>query len=128
MTNRGHSCTRCCGYFLLNQLRTIERAIGRFDRYVERKSTEQRAAKELLHDIEGINGRQLVLLTHALKHPDHTYTFSGHASSNRVTHETARGDLSRLAELGLLHRTRRGRTFVFEPAPDLPQRLKESPA
>lgn len=113
-------------YFILQQLATIERAIEDFDRYVARKSAEQRDVKRLLHDVEGINGRQLVLLTHALKHPDHAYTFGGHAHSNKVTHETARADLGGLAERGLLIRSRRGRGYVFEPAPDLPRRLKES--
>ncbi|HEX2392675.1 MAG TPA: Fic family protein [Solirubrobacterales bacterium] len=113
-------------YFLLQQLGVIERAIEDFDAYVERKAVEQRDVKRLLHDVEGINGRQLVLLTHALKHPGHPYTFAGHARSNRVTHETARADLGGLAARGLLIRRRRGREYIFEPAPDLPQRLKES--
>ena len=113
-------------YFALQQLAVLEQAIEDFDRYAARKAAEQRDVKQLLHDVEGINGRQLVLLTHALKHPDHTYTFGGHARSNKVTHETARADLGGLAERGLLSRGRRGRTFVFEPAPDLPRLLKES--
>ncbi|HEX8752676.1 MAG TPA: Fic family protein [Solirubrobacterales bacterium] len=113
-------------YFLLQQLSVIERAIADFDRYAERKLNEQERLKRLLHDVEGINGRQLVLLTHALKHPDHTYTFAGHARSNRVTHETARADLGGLAERGLLVKRRRSRIYAFEPAADLPRRLKES--
>lgn len=114
-------------YFLLHQLGVIERAIGDLQRYLRRKQTEQREAKRLLDDVDGLNGRQIVLLTHAIKHPDHAYTFGGHARSNRVTHETARADLSALAERGLLLRRRRGRAYAFEPAPDLPQRLRESP-
>ncbi len=115
-------------YFLLQQLEVIERAIEGFGEYIERKADEQRDVKQLLSRVDGINGRQLVLLTHAVKHPDHTYTFSGHARSNLVTHETARADLGGLAKRGLLLRQRRGRTYVFEPAPDLPKRLKESAA
>ena len=115
-------------YFLLNQLEVIKRAMADFDSYVERKAAEQRDVKQLLHDVDGINGRQLVLLTHAVKHPDHTYTFAGHARSNRVTHETARADLGDLARQGFLVRRQRGRTYLFEPASDLPQRLRESAA
>ena len=115
-------------YFILHQLAVIERAIEDFDRYVARKAAEQRDVKRLLHDVEELNGRQLVLLTHALKHPEHAYTFGGHARSNKVTHETARADLGKLAERGLLIRRRRGRSYVFEPAPDLPKLLKESTA
>jgi Fic family protein len=112
-------------YFLLQQLELIERAIEDFDRYIERKAADQRDVRQLLHEVEGINGRQLVLLTHALKHPDHHYTFGGHARSNKVTHETSRADLGGLAERGLLIRRRRGRAFEFEPPPDLPDRLRD---
>lgn len=112
-------------YFLLQQLELVERAIEDFDRYVERKAADQREVRQLLHDVEGINGRQLVLLTHALKHPNHRYTFGGHARSNRVTHETARADLGGLSDRGLLIRRRRGRAFEFAPPADLPDRLRD---
>jgi Fic family protein len=112
-------------YFLLHQLGVIERAIGDLDEYLLRKTAEQRDVRRMLDDVGGLNGRQIVLLTHAIKHPDHAYTFAGHARSNRVTHETARADLGGLAERGLLNRHRRGRSYVFEPAADLPERLKD---
>lgn len=115
-------------YFLIHQLHVLDRAIDDLQSYLRRKRDEQRDAKRLLANVGGLNGRQQVLLTHAIKNPDHVYTFGGHASSNRVTHETARADLAALAERGFLLRSRRGREYAFEPAPDLPQRLKESPA
>jgi Fic family protein len=113
-------------YFLIHQLKVIERAIDDLDRYLQRKIAEQSEMKTMLHTMDSLNGRQLVLLTHATKNPDHTYTFAGHARSNRVTHETARSDLGNLADRGLLTRQRRGRTYVFEVPPDLPERLRES--
>jgi Fic family protein len=113
-------------YFLLHQLQVIEKAIADLEQYLRRKSGEQRAGRRLLDDDGDLNGRQVVLLTHALKHPEHRYTFAGHAHSNRVTHETARADLGGLGERGLLVRRRSGRTFVFEPPADLSRRLKES--
>ncbi|HSK50458.1 MAG TPA: Fic family protein [Solirubrobacterales bacterium] len=112
-------------YFLLHQLSVIERAIDDLHLYLQRKIAEQRDIEKALQAVEGLNGRQLVLLTHAVKHPDHVYTFGGHARSHRVTHETARADLSGLTEHGLLARRRRGRAYSFEPAPDLPQRLRD---
>jgi len=115
-------------YFLLHQLGVIERAIGDLDDYLQRKRDELRDVRRMLDDIEGLNGRQTVLLTHAIKHPDHLYTLGGHALSHRITHETARADLSGLVDQGLLLRRRRGRSYEFRPAPDLPQRLKESAA
>jgi Fic family protein len=113
-------------YFLIHQLKVIERAIDDLDRYLQRKIAEQSEMKAMLHTMDSLNGRQLALLTHAAKNPDHTYTFAGHARSNRVTHETARSDLGDLAERGFLVRRRRGRTYVFEVAADLPERLRES--
>lgn len=112
-------------YFLLHQLGLIERAIGDLHLYLQRKIAEQHAVERDLDGVEGLNGRQLVLLTHAVKHPDHAYTFGGHAHSHRVTHETARADLGGLAARGLLVRRRRGRAYRFEPAPELPRRLRD---
>jgi Fic family protein len=113
-------------YFLIHQLKVIDHAIDDLHRYLRRKVEEQNETKAMLHATDSLNGRQLVLLTHAVKNPDHTYTFGGHARSNRVTHETARADLGDLAERGLLVRRRRGRGYVFEVPPDLPERLRES--
>jgi Fic family protein len=112
-------------YFLLHQLALIERSIEDLHLYLQRKIAEQHAVERALDAVEGLNGRQLVLLTHAVKHPDHVYTFGGHSRSHRVTHETARADLGGLAERGLLVRRRRGRAYRFEPAPDLPARLRD---
>jgi Fic family protein len=113
-------------YFLIHQLRLLEQAIEDLHIYLQRKIEEQNDVKKMLHATEGLNGRQLALLTHAAKHPDHTYTFGGHARSNRVTHETARADLGSLADRGFLIRRRRGRGYVFEVPADLPDRLRES--
>jgi Fic family protein len=113
-------------YFLLHQLGIIERAIGDLHDYLQRKIAETRDVEALLHDDGDLNGRQLALLSDAIRHPDAAYSFYGHATSHRVSHETARSDLRRLAERGLLRQRRRGRRHLFEPAPDLPELLRES--
>lgn len=115
-------------YFLIHQLRVIERAIEEMREYLLRKTKEVQEIEALLKGADGFNRRQLELLTNAVRHPDATYSYSGHASAQRVTHETARADLSDLAEQGLLVQRRLGREYRFEPAPDLPERLKESAA
>lgn len=84
--------------------------------------------EKLLQGTDDLNGRQLALLTDAVRHPRVTNTFTSHSKSHRVTHETARTDLRRLVERGLLIQRRSGRRHLFEPAADLPNRLKESPA
>jgi Fic family protein len=113
-------------YFLIHQLDVIERAIEEMHRYLRRKRGEIQEIEELLEGDSGFNRRQLEVLTDAVRHPDASYSFGAHAKSHRVTHETARADLSMLAERGLLVRRRRGREYAFKPPPDLPERLKES--
>jgi Fic family protein len=115
-------------YFLIHQLGTIEQAIDDLHRYLQRKIAEVRSVERVLQEADRLNGRQLALLTDAIRRPDSTYSFAGHAASHRVTHETARSDLSALTERGLLSRRRKGHKYIFEPASDLPARLKESPA
>jgi Fic family protein len=115
-------------YFLVHQLAAIERSIADLHRYLRRKTHEIKEIETLIHGHDGFNHRQLGLLSDALRHPDRNYTMGGHAEIHRITHETARSDLSRLVRDDLLTRRRAGREYIFEPAPDLPKRLKESPA
>lgn len=114
-------------YFLIHQLEVIEKALDKHDVYIQRKISEVRAVERLLQDADGLNHRQLALLTDAVRNPDGVYSFGSHAASHRVTHETARTDLTGLTDRGLLIRRSKGRSYVFEPVPDLEARLKESP-
>jgi Fic family protein len=115
-------------YFLIHQLEAIEEAIEELDCYLARKIGEIKEVEALIHGADGFNHRQLALLSDALRHPDRSYSFGDHAEIHRVTHETARSDLSRLADRDLLSRRKVGREYIFEPDPDLPRRLRESPA
>jgi Fic family protein len=115
-------------YFLVHHLGVIEQAIEELHAYLRRKMREVREVEELIHGDGEFNHRQLGLLSDALRHPTRSYSFGVHATINRVTHETARSDLSQLADRGLLRRRKVGREYIFKPDPDLPKRLKESPA
>lgn len=115
-------------YFLVHQLDLIERAIDDLHAYLQRKTAEVRDVESLLQGTDYLNGRQLALLTDAVRDLDASYSFDSHAASHRVSHETARSDLRDLADRGLLVQRRSGRKHLFHPAPDLPTRLKESPA
>ena len=111
-------------YFLLHQLRTIRRAVEELHRYLNRKVREIRRVERLVRDAPGFNHRQLGLLSDALRHSDRDYTFTQHATSHQVTHETARTDLGDLARRGLLERTRVGREHIFRAPADLSERLR----
>jgi len=115
-------------YFLVHQLDLIKRAIDDLHLYLQRKTAEVRDVERLLQGTDYLNGRQLALLTDAVRDADASYSFNSHATSHRVSHETARSDLRGLVSRGLLVRRHKGRRYLFEPAPDLAERLKESPA
>lgn len=115
-------------YFILHQLSVIQRAIQSLYDYLELKSAQQRSAEKLLRHspkfTSQLNHRQIALLSHALKHPGHGYTVDSHRRSHKVTQQTSRTDLLKLAELGLLEKTKVGRAFVYYAPEDLQQRIE----
>lgn len=111
-------------YFVIYQLEVIERAVKELRAYLRRKIKEVRDVESLLKGSGNFNHRQLALLGDALRAPDATYSFKAHAASYGVTHETARTDLLRLMDHGLLERRKQGRGFLFTPAEDLAERLR----
>lgn len=113
-------------YFLIHQLRVIEKAIADLHDYLDRKVSEVRDVERLLQANASLNGRQLALLIDAVRRPQAVYSFDSHARSHRVSHETARSDLHALVGSGFLIPRRKGRKHLFEPARDLPERLRES--
>jgi len=115
-------------YFINNQLKFIHQAIhGLFD-YVDKKQNEQSNALDLLsaYLADGkLNSRQAVIIQHAIKHPGAVYTIAGHKTPQNIAYATAKLDLERLAKLGLLQQSKRGRVFIFIVPNDLEQRIKE---
>ncbi len=117
-------------YFIAYHLDVIQQAIQALHEYLERKIREQRSAENLLRRApalaDQLNHRQLGLLSHAMRHAGHGYTVKSHERSHRVTTQTARTDLLKLAELGLLVQRKRGRAFVFHAPVDLPERIRDA--
>ena len=115
-------------YFIIYHLEVIQKAIEALHDYLKRKMQEQRSAESLLREAPGLseqlNHRQVAVLSHALRHPGQGYTVNSHKHSHRITTQTARTDLLKLAELGLLDQRKRGRAFVFYALPDLVERLR----
>jgi Fic family protein len=111
-------------YFLLYHLNRIRRAVETLHDYLGRKVKEVQDMQELIQNEDGLNHRQLALLTDAIRHPANVYTYRSHAASHRVTQETARTDLFSLRERGLLERRKMGRKHAYIPVPDLPTALK----
>ena len=115
-------------YFIVHQVDVLLRALDELDAYVARKIAEVRHVERLLRRSTDLNHRQLALLSHAIRHPDGEYTMRSHMTSHRVAYATARADLYRLAELGLLERRLIGRkTNVFSVPVDLEDRARSLP-
>lgn len=111
-------------YFLLHQLRVIERAVRELHVYLARKVEEVRDLERRLKGDSDLNHRQLAVLSDAIHHSTNIYTYQSHAAENRVTHETARNDLHALWDRGLLQRRKIGRKHAFAAAPNLAQVLE----
>lgn len=117
-------------YFILHHLDIVQKAIEALHEYLDRKIREQQSAENLLRRTpylaDRLNHRQIALLSHAMRHAGHGYTVKSHKRSHRVTTQTSRTDLLKLAELGLLEQRKRGRAFVFYAPTDLPDRIRNA--
>ena len=115
-------------YFILFQMRVLLRAIHDLHEFLARKATEIREAEELVRRASALHGelnhRQLALVNHALKNATARYTVESHRVSHGASYQTARTDLLKLAEQGLLTQRKSGKAFVFVPAADIRKRLE----
>lgn len=110
-------------YFIDYQLNIILRALSSLEKYLEKKTSEIQQAEQLLRDIDGLNYRQLALLSHALRKPDSIFSINSHQMSHRVAYATARADLLSLVEKGLLKQKMYGNALRFERADDFEKLL-----
>ena len=113
-------------YFIDFNLRVMLRAIQALHLYIARKQREDAALFQKLRSDEfaqGFNHRQVALLGHCLRHPEHVYDIASHQRSHGVSYLTARADLSGLAERGLLEVRRQGRRLVYWRSPAFEGRL-----
>ena len=111
-------------YFIIHQAGIIRRSVEELHDYVAKKSRETRRALKLLHENADLNHRQQVILTHALRHPNHVYTVAEHQTLQGIAYGTARSDLLGLSQRGLLEQRKSGNAFVFIAPTDLEKRLR----
>ena len=112
-------------YFLDYHLRVLRRAIDALNAYLARKTKETRDVERLLEHARrdaGLNHRQTEAIRSLSKQPGRIYTIDEHRRTHHVTYQTARTDLLKLADLGLLTMERtlqQGRALHFTLADDL---------
>jgi Fic family protein len=112
-------------YFILHQTAVIQAAVQALHDYVAHRRAELQAAELRLRAIAGLNHRQQVLLTHALRKPGTSYTIEAHRRSHGVVYQTARTDLLDLEKRGMLTKERISRSWVFYAGTDLPKKLDD---
>ncbi|WP_260303469.1 Fic family protein [Rathayibacter sp. PhB127] len=106
-------------YFLTFHVDVCTRALDDLQRHLQRKSAELRDMRALLdRRSNDFNPRQLAALESALRDPQSEFTVHGHATTHRISGETARVDLLGLEEAGLFVRSRRSKSYVWRPAGD----------
>lgn len=118
-----HADANDATYFLIHQLRVIERATDGLHNYIERQMQREAKTALMLREIRNLNHRQEIVLGRAVREPWSEFTISGHEIEFRVSAGTAHSDLTDLLARDLLTRERVGRQFIFRPAPDLEARL-----
>ena len=116
-------------YFIIHQLEVIVKAINDFLKYLERKAQEIKSVEALIknsHTLQKLlNHRQIALINRALKKPEATFYIESHRGAHNITYDTARTDLLKLVDLGLLVKLKQGRAFVFSAANELDRKLAE---
>ncbi len=116
-------------YFIVHQLKVITKAMDDFLVYLKRKTDEMKTVEQMLRKSSRLQGllnyRQLALINRALKSPESVFYVKSHRGANNVTYQTARTDLLKLVDLGLLEKIRIGRAFAFNAVGDLERKLRE---
>lgn len=115
-------------YFIVHQLEVINRAIKDLIKYLEIKALEIKTVEKLLMkspDLQKLlNHRQMALINRALKNSESIFYIESHRGAHNVTYDTARTDLLKLVELGVLKKSKIGKAFIFTAVDNLKQTLE----
>jgi Fic family protein len=116
-------------YFIIHQLEVIRKAITALHKHLEEKAEELYEIEKYLEGsvLQGkLNHRQMTILRHALDHPTTIYSIHEHQKAHKISYQTARTDLLKLAdEFNIFTKRKYGNSFVFLAPPDLGQKLAQ---
>lgn len=114
-------------YFIYYQLDIIKRAVGDLQDFVERESANlKNFTAEIAQFAAGhqLNGRQIEILQTAVGEAGKRFTAGEVSAQFDITENTARADLNRLKDLGLLVRLKQGNAALFVALDNLKEKLK----
>lgn len=110
-------------YFLLYQAKVLRRAI---EEELEKQLPDQSAPVEAAQAnlTLGLPTRQRSVMQRALAESEMRMTVAEHQETHQITRKTAQADLDNLVQLGLLHRYKEGKAFVYTPPSSFTAALK----
>lgn len=111
-------------YFVIYQLEIVERAINSLNQYIAKKALEVAEVEQLALFVPEFNRRQIAVINAAQRDPYRSFTIDEHMSQEQVTYQSARTDLLKLEELGLLTKARVGKRYEFRSSGNLLARLR----
>jgi Fic family protein len=114
-------------YFLIYHAEILQTALKRLTEFVARKRKEVAALESRLtgqNRPDTFNHRQSWLLNEFVRRRLDAVTVGEHRARHGVSYLTARSDLERLAEAGLLHKTKSGKVSIYRPVANLAKRLE----
>nr|WP_262411946.1 Fic family protein [Pseudomonas sp. Wu6] len=115
-------------YFVIYQLRVIERAMNEFMLYFEGKRQEAVELMSWLDSLdlkEGLNYRQGHFLKKVLQHPGRIYTPRELTHDYDISENTARKDLEKLVGMKLLFKVQEGKSHLYIARDDAQVNLKK---
>ena len=111
-------------YFLIYNLKCISTALEDLKKYILRKTAEKKNVVTLLRHTN-FNDRQIVILQEIIQHSDIYFSVKQIQNRFAISNQTARNDLGRLVESGLIEYRKSGNKKQFFPVKDFYDRIKK---
>ncbi len=110
-------------YVILPVLQALKTALTSAERTAHEAEAELLAGRHSWNRFGLLNARQEGLVLRAMDHPGEAFTIESHREAHDLAYATARADLLRMEQIGLMRKRQAGKGFVFEPAPDWRDKL-----
>jgi hypothetical protein len=111
-------------YYMLPWIKAMEYALAAAKEHLVKDEAELSASRHHWNLNGVLNPRQEDIVLRALSSPDMLFTIEDHRAAHDLAYATARADLLRLEQLGLMVKLQRGKSFCFRTAEDWMIKLK----
>lgn len=102
-------------YFVIYKLKVIENAIEAFISHYKKKLVEFNRNEMLSKQLKDLNERQIALLYSLAKNQGDKIDIKTHKTKNQIAYQTARVDLIKLCEKGLLTQLTDNKKYIYVP-------------